>query len=679
MIQDLILPPFEDKSIEIREPRGTSQYVEWELPNFVLPAKTSFVYRRNDQNYRIAHVVIAKDGSWTYRILNKDEVSSDQISFLNNRYGLSLNENTLHEYSSVMELTENSLLPMVVSLGTSPNGEVGEVITCSSIAGGNRYLDDMPADLELTRHNVSNGQAARMSYVSEALVQRGMICNPGKKMVFTPVIKARDKSAHPHGWGFPLPTVDFPDDMDPSDCVKICMEYFTNEDFICEGATQSERLTYIQGNLVNDDVIGDVSDIFNKERPTAYIPYRKPMSLTDKTMYGLDELGQFPQLKGGPLMWAESPSQWKSPYHIFDRKKLSPSEALYGFCGWLVSRKVLIDTVSQTEQLTALVLEYCEKNELEFPRDGFTNYLKTPVGDDFSIKSEQNTEWDDNLKPSEAVLGFGAWIISGGSGLKGLNFSPNELLFTMNNFCRINDLVRPREGFGNLLMTTGDTGGMLDDYPETKGMRKRIVYPTFERSKGVSISAEFAAVINKYSLENITDTPDWILADFIMNMMEALSPVVGTNDPVRTSKFILSCHKALEKLESKRRVFYDGKVDLGLDSVDVFTKMPEEGVHSFFDSAIPGKSYRVSFFKDINGQLIKEGDIIRADGYGSLNAEDLHCVEFYKGFFGSDIYGDWESLNAYKNIEVLGHCEDFRDVYEKGMCSGNIGSVIKHP
>ena len=99
--------------------------------------------------------------------------------------------------------------------------------------------------------------------------------------------------------------------------------------------------------------------------------------------------------------------------------------------------------------------------------------------------------------------------------------------------------------------------------------------------------------------------------------------------------------------------------------------------------------YRKSGVRDINGIEIIEGSIINADGYNSdLKEHRFHCVEYEDGTIGSDIYSDFEPLSTYHKIEVVGHCEDFRKLYEQSrnyetydeedsQWSGNLGAVMK--
>jgi hypothetical protein len=100
------------------------------------------------------------------------------------------------------------------------------------------------------------------------------------------------------------------------------------------------------------------------------------------------------------------------------------------------------------------------------------------------------------------------------------------------------------------------------------------------------------------------------------------------------------------------------------------------------------EDYANSLMTDIHGTPILEGSIINADGYNSElsgtyetdgdNGDPLfHCVEFYKGKFGCNIYSDFEPLDSYKTIEVVGHCKDFKEVYNSGKWQGNLGSAMK--
>lgn len=88
--------------------------------------------------------------------------------------------------------------------------------------------------------------------------------------------------------------------------------------------------------------------------------------------------------------------------------------------------------------------------------------------------------------------------------------------------------------------------------------------------------------------------------------------------------------------------------------------------------------YEVSHYIDINDVRIKEGDLIKADGYGTVLEDNrFYCVELYEGEFGSCIYSDFEPLSRYRKIEVVGHCSDYIEIYKNGDWSGNLGAAIK--
>ena len=56
---------------------------------------------------------------------------------------------------------------------------------------------------------------------------------------------------------------------------------------------------------------------------------------------------------------------------------------------------------------------------------------------------------------------------------------------------------------------------------------------------------------------------------------------------------------------------------------------------------------------------------------------NIHCVEYYEGCYGSDAYGDFDNIENYNNIKVVGHCEQLREKYEQKGVYGNIGTVLK--
>lgn len=96
------------------------------------------------------------------------------------------------------------------------------------------------------------------------------------------------------------------------------------------------------------------------------------------------------------------------------------------------------------------------------------------------------------------------------------------------------------------------------------------------------------------------------------------------------------------------------------------------------------KFYKNSGIRDINNKFILEGSIIKAkyitSWYGEFpdlkEYKELHCVEFYEGSFGSNVHSDFEPLNQYDAIEVLGHVEQFRKIKSE-LIGGNFNSCLK--
>lgn len=63
--------------------------------------------------------------------------------------------------------------------------------------------------------------------------------------------------------------------------------------------------------------------------------------------------------------------------------KLTASEALYGFCGWLTSRKekTIMSSNNNAVPIPLLIEQFCKENNLTEPRDGWDNNLIHPNGE----------------------------------------------------------------------------------------------------------------------------------------------------------------------------------------------------------------------------------------------------------------------------------------------------------
>ena len=60
--------------------------------------------------------------------------------------------------------------------------------------------------------------------------------------------------------------------------------------------------------------------------------------------------------------------------------KLSASEAVFGFAGWLTTReeKTTLSCRHDAAPIANLVAEFCKNNNLNEPRDGWENNLSHP-------------------------------------------------------------------------------------------------------------------------------------------------------------------------------------------------------------------------------------------------------------------------------------------------------------
>ena len=65
-------------------------------------------------------------------------------------------------------------------------------------------------------------------------------------------------------------------------------------------------------------------------------------------------------------------------------KELKASEAVYGFAGWLTSRKekTIMSSSDDCGNIAILVDEFCKANSLDDPRNDFGDYLKHPVSEE---------------------------------------------------------------------------------------------------------------------------------------------------------------------------------------------------------------------------------------------------------------------------------------------------------
>ena len=69
-------------------------------------------------------------------------------------------------------------------------------------------------------------------------------------------------------------------------------------------------------------------------------------------------------------------------YNNKKMNKLSASEAVYGFCGWLTTREkeTKMGSKNNCAVVADLANEFCKENKLEEPREHWANILIHPSG-----------------------------------------------------------------------------------------------------------------------------------------------------------------------------------------------------------------------------------------------------------------------------------------------------------
>ena len=74
--------------------------------------------------------------------------------------------------------------------------------------------------------------------------------------------------------------------------------------------------------------------------------------------------------------------------------KLTASEAVYGFCGWLTTRKeqTIMSAKDNCVLICDLIKQFCEENKLGKPRDGWNNNLIHPKGECSGLATIGRTE-----------------------------------------------------------------------------------------------------------------------------------------------------------------------------------------------------------------------------------------------------------------------------------------------
>ena len=67
-------------------------------------------------------------------------------------------------------------------------------------------------------------------------------------------------------------------------------------------------------------------------------------------------------------------------FEVSDIKEMTGSEAIFGFCAWLTTRKekTIMSSKHNCAKIADLIKEFCEVNKLPDPGDEWTDYLTHP-------------------------------------------------------------------------------------------------------------------------------------------------------------------------------------------------------------------------------------------------------------------------------------------------------------
>ena len=81
------------------------------------------------------------------------------------------------------------------------------------------------------------------------------------------------------------------------------------------------------------------------------------------------------------------------------KDKLTASEALYGFCGWLTTRdeKTVMSASDDASPIPELIEKFCRTNGLKEPKSDWIKNLTHPK--EVRMKATFEVEWKDDLGP----------------------------------------------------------------------------------------------------------------------------------------------------------------------------------------------------------------------------------------------------------------------------------------
>jgi len=169
---------------------------------------------------------------------------------------------------------------------------------------------------------------------------------------------------------------------------------------------------------------------------------------------------------------------------------MTPSEALYGFMAWLSTRSetVILGKSQGHAAVNPLIVKFSTANKFE------------PTTRVNFVRSDGECSVA-RLTTDEVLYAFTTWLISRPDVLEiGASHDCSEIPMLIDKFCLVNDLHSPRDDWSQYL-----------NYPDD-----------FKR--------EMINLINKHSRENTSNTPDFILADYLLNCLAAYESATNQRD-----------------------------------------------------------------------------------------------------------------------------------------------------
>lgn len=144
---------------------------------------------------------------------------------------------------------------------------------------------------------------------------------------------------------------------------------------------------------------------------------------------------------------------------------------------------------------------------------------------------KSNTQ--DKITASEALFGFIGWITTQSTPI--IASSKHDVSVWANKigeFCKVNNFSEPRAGWAKyLIMPKSEDAQQKDSTNRTSDKEgvddKSEVPPPIDRT--AEFKKELTTLLNTYCIENICDMPDFLLAEMLVNFVEAVGDPLKKN------------------------------------------------------------------------------------------------------------------------------------------------------